>query len=557
MTEFLTIAEALERISETSKRNEKISIIAEVLNSVGSEEIRFAAMALAGRVFAENDERTLNISWSGMINALRKVIDYDEKDFGEFYQGDVGDAIANMFSSGKYSRQQSLFAVPITIGSLESDLEKISSFSGKGSKNEREAVIARILMDASLGEIKPIVALVLGDTRTGASDAIVIEGIAKAFGIDSELVRRAWNFCGDIGKVAETAATRGEDGVKEIGVLLFVPVKPMLATPAGKVGEILDPDNNSYVIEYKYDGARVQIHKKGETIRIFSRRLNDVTESMPEIVQIVQEKVTSQSAILDGEVIAVDERGNPFPFQVVMRRFGRSRDVEETSKKVKLKLILFDVLLVDGKTVVDHKLVDRRAVLETIAADTIVTFHKDVANQETAENLFQDSKVLGHEGIMLKGKDSAYIPGKRGRNWFKVKHTLDTLDLVVIAAEWGHGRRKDWLSDYHLGVWDADSGEFTSVGKTYKGLTDVELGEMTKRLQEISISSTRGLVTVRPEIVVEIIADEIQESPTYKSGFALRFARISRIRDDIGPSDCTTLEELGSIFESQFKFKAR
>ena len=557
MTEFLQLANALEGISDTNKRNDKIRIIADFLHKVQQQEIRFATMTLAGRVFAENDERTLNISWSGMINALRKVIDYEDKDFEEFYEGDVGEAIATMFASGKYSRQQSLFTDSLTLETLESDLAKIASFSGKGSKNEKESILAKILMDASPNEIKPIVALVLGDTRTGASDALVLEGIAKAFEIDPPIARRAWNFCGDLGRVAEIAASEGEDGLGNIGVVLFVPVKPMLATPASSVGEVLTSEEQTFLIEYKYDGARVQIHKKGDEVRIFSRRFNDVSESMPELIQIVKEKISSNTAILDGEVIAVDDKGNPYPFQVVMKRFGRSRDVETTSKEVQLKLILFDVLLVDDQMIVDKYLIERKKLLESIAPDFLVTSYQNTKEVADVDDLFKLSKEKGHEGLMLKKSDSEYIPGKRGKNWFKIKHTLDTLDLVVIAAEWGHGRRKNWLSDYHLSVWDSDAGEFTSIGKTYKGLTDSELEEMTKRLQDISISSSRGVVTVRPEIVVEIIAAEIQESPTYASGFALRFARISRIRDDIGPSDCTTLEELRTLFELQFKYKAR
>ncbi|MHA1909508.1 MAG: ATP-dependent DNA ligase, partial [Candidatus Thorarchaeota archaeon] len=375
--------------------------------------------------------------------------------------------------------------------------------------------------------------------------------------IEPDLARRAWNFCGDLGRVAEIAAIDGEDGVRKVGVVLFVPVRPMLATPINSVDEVLTSDGQTYIAEYKYDGARVQIHKKGDTVKIYSRRLNEVTESMPEIVQEVLAKIGSQSAILDGEVVAVDEKDHPYPFQIVMKRFGRSKNIEEASKKIRLKLILFDILLVNDEMVVDNSLIERKVMLDTIADTSLITFGERANDIMSIESLFRVSKEKGHEGIMLKKVDSTYVPGKRGRNWFKLKHTLDTLDLVVIAAEWGHGRRKNWLSDYHLGVWDGDAGEFTSVGKTYKGLTDVELEEMTKRLQELSISSTRGVVTVRPEIVVEIVAAEIQESPTYPSGFALRFARISRIRDDIGPSDSTTLEELRTLFDAQFKYKAR
>ncbi|MFW9847999.1 MAG: ATP-dependent DNA ligase [Candidatus Thorarchaeota archaeon] len=557
MTEFLELANALEEITSTPRRNEKIRIIADILKSVKQDELQFTTRVLAGRVFAESDERTLNVSWSGMMSALKKIIDYSEKDFGEFYQGDVGEAIASMFTSGRYSKQQSLFSQSITISTLQRDLEQMSSFTGKGSKSERETLVAKIFMDASPLEIRHIVALILGDTRTGVSDALVLEGIAKAFEIDPDIARRAWNFSGSLGEVASVAARRGEDGVKRIGVTLFRPIKPMLATPAANSEEILSTSSDPFIVEYKYDGARVQIHKLNQQVCIYSRRLNEVTQSMPEIVEMIQSSISAKSAILDGEVIAVDDKQNPYPFQIVMKRFGRSKEVEEISKDIKLKLILFDVILVEGEMVVNKKLSERKKILKSIASEELITPYKESISSVDIEEMFKDSKTKGHEGLMLKNINSAYIPGKRGKNWFKLKHTLETLDLVIIAAEWGHGRRKDWLSDYHLGVWDADAGEFISVGKTFKGLTDEELTEMTKRLQEIAISSTKGLVRVRPEIVVEIVAAEIQESPTYNSGFALRFARISRIRDDLDPSDSTTLEELRELFETQFKYKAR
>ncbi len=557
MTEFLKLANALEEITSTPKRNEKIRIIADILKSVKQDELQFTTRVLAGRVFAENDERTLNVSWSGMMSTLKKVIDYSEKDFGEFYQGDVGEAIASMFTSGRYSKQLSLFSQTITVSSLQRDLEQISSFTGKGSKSERETLLAKIFMDSSPLEIRHIVALILGDTRTGVSDALVLEGIAKAFEIEPDIARRAWNFSGNLGEVASIAAMQGEDGVKRIGVTLFRPIKPMLATPAVNSEEILSTSSDPFIVEHKYDGARVQIHKLKQQVCIYSRRLNEVTQSMPEIVEIIQSSISSKSAILDGEVIAVDDKQNPYPFQKVMKRFGRSKEVEEISKDIKLKLILFDVILVDGEMVVDIRLCERKKILKSIASEELITPYEESISSADIEEMFKESRTKGHEGLMLKNINSAYIPGKRGKNWFKLKHTLETLDLVIIAAEWGHGRRKNWLSDYHLGVWDADAGEFISVGKTFKGLTDEELTEMTKRLQEIAIGSTKGLVRVRPEIVVEIIAAEIQESPTYNSGFALRFARISRIRDDLDPSDSTTLEELRELFETQFKYKSR
>jgi DNA ligase-1 len=307
----------------------------------------------------------------------------------------------------------------------------------------------------------------------------------------------------------------------------------------------------------KLDGARVQIHKNGEIVRIFSRRLSDVTESIPDVVRIVIEKIKAEKAILDGEVLAVDSTGKPFPFQVVMTRFGRTRDVEVAYQDKKLQLVLFDVLLLDDQHLVDKPYSLRRKILEeSVPADLVISriVTKDI---EGATEFFERSQELGHEGLVAKTLDSPYVPGVRGKHWLKIKHALDTMDLVIIAAEWGHGRRSKWLSDYHLAVRDMDSGEFVMIGKTYKGLTDKEFQKMTENLQKLEISSKGHVVRVKPEIVVEVLASEIQESPTYESGLALRFARISRIRDDKGTQDVMTLSELKEVYEKQFRFKAR
>ncbi|MFX0055935.1 MAG: ATP-dependent DNA ligase [Promethearchaeota archaeon] len=555
MTEFLKIAETLDKIAAVSSRNAKLDLVATLLREVDTLEVRTSALFLGGRIFPESDDRVLNVSWSGLKSALKQVIDFSMEDLSESYQGDTGDAVAALLESGKFTVQTGLFSTPLSIKSLEDNFSVIAGLQGPGSKKKKEAILAQILREAAPIEAKYITALVLSDMRIGLSEGLLAEGIARAFNIEPKLVRRAWSFTGDLGQVAEIAAVGGASALDEIKVTLFRPVKPMLASPADSVDEVFGI-GSSYAFEFKLDGARVQIHKQGDKVTIYSRRLQNVTESLPDIVEIVRSKVAADLAILDGEVVAVSDKGRPFPFQVVMKRFGRTREVEKTKDEVQLHLYLFDLLLLETNQHIDSRYSERRELLESIAPQEILIESYYTASEDEAESYFDRSKTLGHEGLIAKQVDSTYVPGTRGKNWFKIKHSLDTMDLVIIAAEWGHGRRKNWLSDYHLAVRDPDTDSYVMIGKTYKGLTDVEFEEMTSKLKSISTGKKGHVVTVKPEIVVEVLADEIQESPNYKSGMALRFARIVNIRYDKSPTDAMTLDQLKTIYSGQFKYKA-
>ncbi|MHA2142660.1 MAG: ATP-dependent DNA ligase [Candidatus Thorarchaeota archaeon] len=370
------------------------------------------------------------------------------------------------------------------------------------------------------------------------SEGLLADGIARAFDVNAKMVRRAWSLSGDLGLVAEQVSHGGSSTLEEFRAEIFRPVKPMLAIPSDTIEKVFEA-GGSFAFEVKLDGARVQIHKRGDKIAIFSRRLQDVTESLPDIVNVVRTKVLAKSAILDGEVVAVDKNGQPFPFQVVMKRFGRTREVEETRGEVHLHLYLFDILYVEDEQLIDTSYVERRKALELIVPEENVVESILATNMKEASAFFERSKKLGHEGLMAKRLESFYIPGTRGRNWYKIKHALDTMDLVIVAAEWGHGRRKNWLSDYHLAVRDHETDSYVMIGKTYKGLTDAEFKEMTSKLESISIGKNGHVVSVKPEVVVEVLAAEIQESPTYESGMALRFARIVNIRKDKSPSSNT------------------
>ncbi len=318
---------------------------------------------------------------------------------------------------------------------------------------------------------------------------------------------------------------------------------------------ILQGGNTAF--EYKYDGARVQIHKQNGKVNVFSRRLSDVTESLPEIVEIVEQNIQAQSVILEGEVILLDSAGFPIAFQHLMRRFRRIHGIEDIAKKFPLTLYLFDILYLDGESLIAKPYIERRKILENTVNEISLAKQIVADQQSQAETFLKEALAAGHEGLMAKELDSPYTPGRRGKRWLKIKTVLDPLDLVITAAEYGYGRRKSWLSDYYLGVRDPESGEFLDLGKTFKGLTDVEIIDLTKRLKESVISEEGHRVIVVPKIVVEVAYNEIQQSPRYKSHMALRFARITRIRDDKMPQEADTIQRVREIYDRQFRNKGK
>src|SRR5436189_136165 len=382
----------------------------------------------------------------------------------------------------------------------------------------------------------------MGDPQEGprGNEGVMLEGIADAAGVEADSVRTAHMFLGDLGLVAEIALFEGAAGLRSRGLRLLAPMKPMLADMAEDLDEVLREHGGQTAIEYKLDGARIQIHRKGNAIRIFSRRLSDVTDSLPEIVAIAKSLPASEF-LLEGEVVAVDADGKPLPFQDLMRRFRRVHGIAAAQEEIPLKLYLFDLLHLDGRTLIDEPYRERWRLLEGLVPSEFLTARRIVKRKEEIEPFLQAALTAGHEGLMAKSLDSTYSVGKRGKKWFKIK-PADRLDMAIVAGEWGSGRREGWLSNYWLAVREEATDAFQMIGKTFKGLTDAEFETMTERLRGLATSEERWGFHVRPEVVVEVAYNEIQRSPRYPSGFALRFARIVRIRDDKGPDDVDTYE---------------
>ena len=558
-TAFRALAELCEKLETTSKRTLMVSLVAEFLKRLHADEVEPAASMILGRPFPKWDQRTLEVSWATLSGLIKRLTNVDWKSFTDAFSktGDIGAATKIVFEASKIQRQTTLFEKPLTILEVRRSMEAIAETSGYGSRERKERLLEALLGEATPLEAKYIVKVLIGEMRTGFHEGLMELAVSKAFSVPHDLVRRAGMLTGDIGEVAALAKAQGREGISKLQFQVFRPIKPMLAQTADVVDEVIKEHGGETAFEHKLDGARVQIHKSKDTVRIYSRRLTDVTKSFPEIVRLARDEVKAGEAILEGEIIAVGKDGNPLPFQHLMRRFRRVHDIEEMVEKIPVELYLFDLVYLDGQSLIADPYVERRKRLGEIAGSIPLTTQIITCNPREAERFLKEAIDKGHEGLVAKKLDGPYTPGIRGKRWFKIKESLEPLDLVIVAAEYGYGRRHNWLSDYYLAARDIESGEFLVVGKTFKGLTDEEIIEMTMRLKELTIKEEPRSVVVIPQIVVEVAYNEIQKSPKYKCGMALRFARITRIRDDKSPEEADTIQRVRKIYEKQFEKKAK
>jgi DNA ligase-1 len=460
-------------------------------------------------------------------------------------QGKIGVGYATLHAA----RQVPPTAMPtLTIAELDAALDRLLQVRGKGTGAERARLLQELFARASADEQDFLVRLLLGELRQGALEGLMIEAIAKASALPADEVRRAVMMAGDTGVVATAALGDGRAGLARFAIQLFRPIKPMLAQPADDLADALGTLGRA-VLEHKLDGARVQVHKAGSEVRVFSRRLNDVTAAVPEIVEAVQ-RLPLGEAILDGEAIALRPDGRPQPFQITMRRFGRKLDVAAMRQSLPLRSFFFDLLAVDGTPLIDRPAGERFAALRDALPEQLRIPRLVTERQDEAATFAGQALAAGHEGLMAKALDAPYEAGARGRSWLKIK-TATTLDLVILAAEWGNGRRQGWLSNLHLGARDPANGGFVMLGKTFKGMTDQMLAWQTEQLLAREIGRDRYTVYVRPELVVEIAFNDLQASPHYPGGLALRFARVKAYRPDKPAAEADTIDTVRAIYQRQ------
>ena len=434
----------------------------------------------------------------------------------------------------------------VTVLELDAVFQALEDLSGKGVSTEREQLLSALFARLTAEEREFVVRLILGELRQGALESIVLEALAQAAQVSAESIRQAMLFVGNAADVAVSAFRGGEAELLASTVQLFRPLRPMLAQSAKDAAEAFTRTAPA-AVEYKLDGARIQLHREGERVAIYSRYGNELTEALPEIVELAR-SFTARSLVLDGEVIALRANGRPQPFQVTMRRVGRKLDVATARLDLPLRAFFFDCLYADGQVIVLESNRDRWQRLCTAVPPEARVTRVEVGSAGDVDAALQAALGSGNEGIVVKSLASSYDAGRRGAGWVKVK-PAPTLDLVVLAVEWGSGRRKGLLSNLHLGARDPESGGFVMLGKTFKGLTDAMLAWQTQKFQELATERSDWLVKVRPEIVVEIAFDGLQKSSTYPGGLALRFARVKRYREDKPASDADTIQFVRELFE--------
>ena len=505
------LVETSRHVGETRKRLAKIDMLADCLRRAGPDLIEIAVGLLTG----------------------------------EPRQGRIGIGPAAV----RKARPDSAAGTPtLALSEVDATLTHISRISGTGAGKARPQALNELLGKGTDAEQSFLMRLLVGELRHGALEGVMADAIARAADIPAAEVRRAAMLAGDLRAVAVAAFTQGAAGLAQFSIQLFRPVQPMLAQPAEDLAAALT-DLQEAGLEYKLDGARVQAHKSGDDIRVFTRRLNEVTATVPEVVELVA-ALPCRELILDGEALALRPDGRPQPFQVTMRRFGRKLDVAKMRESLPLRPVFFDCLYLDGDDLIDRPGAERIAAMtDLLPADGVIP-RTVTADVETADRFLQAALDAGHEGIMAKSLAAPYEAGARGRSWQKIK-PVHTLDLVILAAEWGHGRRRGWLSNLHLGAYDPAANGFVMLGKTFKGLTDEMLAWQTEKLLSLEIARDKYTVHVEPSVVAEIACNEIQESPQYPGGMALRFARVKHYRPDKKATDADTIDTVRDIFEGR------
>jgi DNA ligase-1 len=549
MTSFLRFAELCQKAESIRGSLEKIDLAATFLADLEDAELAIASNFIMGRVFP-NADMVLGVGPSILYEALAKASGCTSDMIQDTLRatGDPG-LVAAAVAEKRRPINLSAFVGKdqLTISDVYQRFVSISRASGKRSQDAKVKNLQFLFGGATPLEALYLARLAMEDLRIGVGEGGVRDAIAKAFGQPPDMVERGYNLTNDMGLVAQRAK---QGNLSSLNIMINHPIKMMLAQLGEGIPSAIQ-EMRTAAIEWKFDGARVQIHKNGEDVRIYSRRLENDTSSLPDISRAVLKLVRAQSAILDGEAVAIGEDGRPRPFQDILKRFRRKYNVEKLSAQIPLRIFLFDLLYLEGQSLIERPLSERRELLVKVADSQLVAPQVLTDKSEVAEEIYQDALSAGHEGIMIKNPASLYAPGKRGKNWRKIKPVMETLDLVVIGATWGEGRRANFLGSYRLACADADTGTLLDIGWVATGLTDEVLAELSEHFKDLIVVQKGMEVELKPAVIFEVAYEEIQRSPNYSSGYALRFPRLVAVRDDKSIEEADTLERVISIYRLQ------
>ncbi|MFC3476159.1 ATP-dependent DNA ligase LigA [Halobacterium litoreum] len=551
---------------------EVVSLVASLLDDA-DDDLGVVARFVQGRVFPAHSETKLDIGprlcYEALARAAGTNVSVGDVESALAESGDIGEVAANLDLGGQAGLGAFASgggADDLGVGEVAAELAGLAAAEGDGSQDEKVTLLFGLFNRCSSEEARYLSRLVLGEMRIGVGEGTVRDAIAEAFGVPEESVKRALQVSNDYGLVAETARDEGVEGLDAMHLEVGRPVQAMLAQ-AGTVTDALDEWEEA-AVETKFDGARVQVHWDGDDVTLYSRNMEDVTDALPELVEFVEDEVDAP-AILDGEAVAVSEAGDPLPFQEILKRFRRKHDVEQMREEVRVELHAFDCLHAGvpesgedsearrtqsdgGEDLLGAPFAQRHERLREVVGDESAV--SEILVSEDADEIaaFEERALdAGHEGIMLKDPEAAYTPGDRGKHWLKRKPDVETLDLVVTGAEWGEGRRASFLGTFLLAARDDETSDFETIGKVATGITDEQLADLTDLLEPHVRSEDGQEVDLEPSVVFEVGYEEIQESPTYSSGYALRFPRFVSVREDKTPATADAIERVERLAEQQ------
>lgn len=560
--EYRELVGVYQQLDSTASTLEKTDILANLFSDADSEHLPLLVKLCRGKLFAAWESDDIGVSTSLTKAAISKATGITDEEIEDLWRetGDLGNAAAEAVAG---RTQTTLVSTDLDVRSVHDTLQELATYEGDGSQQRRIDAIAKLLSNADSDEARYIVRTVVGAMRLGVGEGTVRDAIAAAFldGSDAavDAVERGHQVTNDFRVVATTARDAGVAGLEELDVELFRPIKVMLAQKAEGIDHGLEevaPTRETVLWEYKYDGIRTQIHHQDDRTEVYTRRLENVTTQFPEVAEAARNYIEADEFIIEGEIVGIDpEHGRPVPFQELSKRVKRKYDIEEMQEQIPVVVHLFDLLYVDGTSMLDSALEERLGRLDAVF-DTSGDLLQRAENRtgltaSEAAAFYDDALGGGHEGLMLKNIAAGYQPGSRVGYMMKLKPTMEPLDLVVPRAKWSEGRRSDFLGRVYLACRDPDTDEFLEVGRMATGFTDEELAGVTERLQPHITETSGREVTVDPAVVLEVEYEEIQESTEYDSGYALRFPRFLSFRDDLSPSDVDTIERVETLFDSQ------
>ncbi|MBI2576211.1 ATP-dependent DNA ligase [Candidatus Woesearchaeota archaeon] len=595
---YQVLVDLYESLGATAKRLQKIQLIGDFLKTAPEGVLEESILLMQGRVFPSWDERKIGMAAKLVVKALQTATGADKSAVEWMWKktGDLGDAAEQLIEKKK---QATLVTRELDVKRLFSNIQKLAALEGEGTVAAKVQLVAELLTSATPKEAKYVIRTILEELRVGVGegnlrDALVWAFFGKELGLSYDreehavamdnkekyqevlgAIQQAYDLTNDFSLVVNKARSGGLAALKSLGIRIFTPLKVMLALKVDSIEEGFERCGKPCAVEFKLDGFRIQIHKEGKGIKLFTRRLEEVTAQFPDVVDYVRDHVRGKSFILDSEAAGFDKKSKKYlPFQSIGQRIRRKYDIEQTAKDFPVEVNLFDILYFEGRTLLHTPFAERRRLLaslvDNIPRKMVVVRQLVTEKEKEAEKFYKESLKAGNEGVMFKTLDAPYKPGARVGHMVKMKPVMETLDLVIVGAEWGEGKRAQWLSSFTLACIDGQ-GTFREIGKMGTGIKEKEdlsekgddaegegvtFEQLTNELKPLIIGKGGKEVTVRPKIVVEVHYEEIQKSPTYSSGFALRFPRLVRLRADRAPEECSTLEMVEQLFAGQKKGKS-